>query len=310
MQRVPNLFLIGAMKGGSTSLFDSLAAHPEIGRLHRKEPNLFVQPDADAVRARLAEFPPPREETRYLLDGSVDYTRYPHYPRTPDTIRDFCGRDGLRFVYILRHPVDRLISEYFWMQGRYGQPRDIAEVIEAEPQYVRTSLYDLQIARYLRHFDRAQFRFVLFDDFVRDRPATVAGIFRWLGLDPALAEAAVRQRGATDKARTRAPRFGPLNALLWASPRLRKAVRERLPERTVRRLARLMTVEADRVEPAEAFRRELMERYFLGSVARAAEITGLDLSAWTGAARPSAETPAGLEAAGPTALQEIAARSA
>lgn len=289
MPRVPDLFLIGAQKGGSTSLFESLVRHPAIGRLHRKEPNIFVQPDAAAVRARLAEFPAPQGDQAYLLDGSVDYTRYPRYLRTPETIRNFCGRDAIRFVYILRNPIDRLISEYFWMQDRYGQPHDLARTIEAQPQYVRTSLYDLQIARYFRHFDRKQFHFVLFEDFVRARQATVAGVFRWLGLDPALAEPEDRRGGATDKAKTRTPRFGPLNALLWASPWLRKAVRERLSDRTVRRLARLMTVEAARVEPSEDFRRELMERHFLGSIERTAELTGLDLSQWTATpARPTA----------------------
>ena len=193
----------------------------------------------------------------------------------------------MRFLYILRHPVDRLISEYFWMQERYGQPLDIARVVEADPQYVQTSLYDVQIERYLEHFDRDRMRFVLFDDFARDRDGTVAGVLEWLGLDPALVESAGRHRGATDKRTTRAPRFGGLSGLLWASPRLRRAVRERLPERTVRHLARFMTIEADRVEPPQSFRDELMRRHFAASILRTERLTGLDLSCWTaGASSP------------------------
>lgn len=280
MQRVPNLFLIGAMKGGSTSLFDSLVRHPGIDRLRRKEPSIFSQDGDDAVRARLAEFPAPEGDAPWLIDGSVEYTRWPLYPTTPETILRFCGPD-VRFVYILRHPVDRLISEYFWMQERYGQPLDIARVVEADPQYVQTSLYDVQIERYLEHFASDRMRFVLFDDFARDREGTVAEILEWLGLDPALLDSEGRHRGATDKATTRAPRFGSLNGLLWASPRLRRAVRQALPERTVRRLARLMTVEAARIEPQESFRQELMWRHFVASIARTEQLTGLDLSCWT-----------------------------
>jgi hypothetical protein len=280
MQRLPNLFLIGAMKGGSTSLYDSLVRHPEIGRLRRKEPSIFSQAGDDAVRARLAEFPAIDAGTRYLIDGSVEYSRHPLYPTTPETIRRFCG-DDVRVVYILRHPVDRLVSEYFWMQERYGQPLDIARVVEADPQYVATSRYDLQIERYLEVFDRDRMHFVLFDDFVRERQETVAAIYRWLDLDPDRAEPEVRLRGATDKSKTRSPRFGALNALLWSQPALRRAVRRRLPERTVRRLAWLMTVEADRVDPTAAFREDLMRRHFRASIARTAELTGLDLTAWT-----------------------------
>lgn len=284
MQRVPNLFLIGAMKGGSTSLFDSLVRHPGIDRLRRKEPSIFSKDGDDAVRARLAEFPAPEGDAPWLIDGSVEYTRWPLYPTTPETILRFCGPD-VRFVYILRHPVDRLISEYFWMQERYGQPLDIARVVEADPQYVQTSLYDVQIERYLEHFASDRMRFVLFDDFARDREGTVAEVLEWLDLDPALLESAGRHRGATDREKTRAPRFGPLNALLWSSPRLRRAVRDRLPEQTVRRLARFITVEADRVEPPEDFGQKLMERHFRASIERTAELTGFDLSAWTAPAR-------------------------
>jgi hypothetical protein len=40
----PNLFLIGAMKSGTTYLCDLLAAHPEIFMSSPKEPCHFVDP--------------------------------------------------------------------------------------------------------------------------------------------------------------------------------------------------------------------------------------------------------------------------
>ena len=41
--RKPNLFIIGAMKSGTTSLHEYLATHPEIAMSREKEPGYFVE---------------------------------------------------------------------------------------------------------------------------------------------------------------------------------------------------------------------------------------------------------------------------
>lgn len=279
MPKTPNLFLIGTQKGGSTSLHNALVRHPDIGRLRWKEPNIFSQPTEEAARKALEDFPVPAGDFRYVIDGSIDYSRYPKYSKTPRNILKICGPD-VRFVYILRNPVERLVSNYFWMQERYGLPFSFETTIAKDPQYVQTSLYDLQIERYLGLFDLGQFHFVRHRDFVRDPAERTAEVFRWLGLDPEKAVGEVPRLAATDKTNTRAGRFGPVNRLLWSSPGLRRTVRTLLPDRLARRAVRLITVEAERKDPSREVKRALLETHFLASIDRTEQLTGLDLTDW------------------------------
>lgn len=279
MPEFPNLFLIGTQKGGSTSLHNALVQHPDIGRLRRKEPNIFSKPSETEARRELEDFPMPEGDFRYVIDGSVDYTRYPLYTETPQNILKICGSD-VRFVYILRNPVDRLISQFFWKKGLYGQPLDFEDTIASDPQYVQTSCYDLQIAHFLKFYDISQFHFVRHSDFIRDPAARAAEVFRWLELDPDIAKTDLPRLGATDKQKTRTGRFGPLNRLLWASPGLRRTVRRMLPEKLARQAAQAISVEVDRQDPPRTVKRALLETHFLDSIDKTEKITGLDLSDW------------------------------
>lgn len=284
--RHPDLFLIGTQKGGSSSFFRGLCLHPEIARMAVKECNIYTQGTPEAVTARLAECQPAGEPvtTRYLIDASTDYSRFPKFPDVPRTIRALCPvPEALRFLYVMRHPVERLISNYFWRNQLYGLPHDLTGAIEAEPQFLATSRYDLQIEHYLKTFPRAQFHFVKSESFYADPPGELRRAFLWLGLDPDIDLSALPHRGATDKARMRTPRFGMLNRLLWKAPALRRALRGILPDRMVRKLARATTRETPRPTITRAEKQALLTQHFTDSIRRTAELTGLDLDDWLSA---------------------------
>ena len=44
--------IIGAMKAGTTTLFDHLAAHPAVAPSHPKEPGFFAFDDQDSLIGR------------------------------------------------------------------------------------------------------------------------------------------------------------------------------------------------------------------------------------------------------------------
>jgi hypothetical protein len=218
---------------------------------------------------------------RYLIDASTDYSRHPKFPHVPETIRALCpDPDSLRFIYVLRHPVERLISNYFWRNQLYGLPHDLEGSIAAEPQFLATSRYDLQIAHFLQNFPRDQFLFVKSESFYADPQAELRRTFAWLGLDPAVDLSALSHRGATDKARMRTPRFGALNRLFWKFPGLRRALRQILPDRITRKLAQASTREATRPVFTKAQKQALLTLHFRDSIAQTAALTGLDLDDW------------------------------
>ncbi len=276
MTTYPTLFLIGAQKGGTTSLHKHLARHPEIGSLRDKEINLFL--DGVDVAKRLEELGPPKGGAM-ILDGSVNYSRYPRQAGVPGRIHAHLGRETPKFIYAMRNPVDRLISQYHWNAQRYGEHRSLLEAAAQDETYVATGQYDLQVAQYLEYFDLDQFKFVLFEDFQADPEAEVNRILEWLGLSPITIETNVRL-ASTDAKKTRKPTFPLLFSILNNAPWLRRSLQAAFSDRTLRRLHQSFSKEVPRAPVSAQDRQELLETYFLPSIEATETLLDLDLSAW------------------------------
>lgn len=179
----PNLFLIGTQKGGSTSLFRYLCQHPNISSLGTKEPNIFSANSLTEVKSRLSNYSFDLSKHKYYIDGSPNYTRYPRFSNTAENINTFCEKSQVRFIYILRNPVERLISNYFWNAQNFGESRSLENAIQKEEQYIQTSLYDVQIEEYLKFFALEQFYFLTLEQFKKNPFDESNKIFLWLELD-------------------------------------------------------------------------------------------------------------------------------
>ncbi len=274
----PNLFLIGAAKGGSSTLAYQLASHPEIG-MAAKEPNIFNQPDLDACRARLAKYDDNGLDQRWVLDGSVNYSQYPKFTNVPQNIQALTDPDAIRFVYMMRNPVDRAISQYFWRRERFGEDRPLEEACAPTSVYVMSSRYDLQIDQYLAVFAPAQLFFVKHESYYANVAEEYAALCRWLGVSDTHQPDVALRRGATRKDQTRTSRFPLLNRALRASPRLRKELTSRVPYKYQKKLSQALSVTAPRPEITADQRRFLLT-HFTESIDRTEALTGLDLSDW------------------------------
>lgn len=279
MALYPNLFLIGAAKGGSTTFAQHLNDHPDIAFFSVKEPNFFVAGSDDDCRAALRRHQHKVPKTRYLLDASVNYSQFPKFDRVPGTIANICGREAPRFLYMLRNPVDRAISQYFWRCERYGEGRPIEEAITQESQYVASSCYDIQIEHFLKVFAPEQFMFVIHEEYFPDVAQKYAEVCRWLDLDVHLPPKDI-VRGATNKKFSRAARSPALNRFVQASPGLRRVVKTLLSAKYQHRLVRVISKEVPRPE-VNAQLRDQLAGMFHDSIERTATLTGLDLSIWS-----------------------------
>ena len=116
--RWPNLFIPGVEKGGTTSLWQHLDAHPDVFMSEVKEPSFFIPDRHEAAKteARYLSLFEGREEA-WLGEASV---RYFYDELAPGRIRE-AAPDG-RILIILRNPVDRAYSAY-WGTVRSGYER-------------------------------------------------------------------------------------------------------------------------------------------------------------------------------------------
>jgi hypothetical protein len=194
----PNLFVVGAAKCGTTSLWRHLGKHPEIFMSRVKEPQFF---SADAgIGERVAD---PGEYAQLFAEGA-EYayrgeasTFYLLDPGCAERIRKACG--PVRIVASLRDPVERAYSGYFTWVRLAGERRPFSQLVREElarggtnlfslpPPTVPRGFYAEQLERYLESFGDSVY-VLFFDDLVADTRAAVGGLYEWLGVDPTPAE--------------------------------------------------------------------------------------------------------------------------
>jgi hypothetical protein len=121
----PNLFIVGAAKCGTTSLYYYLSQHPEVFNCPVKEPNHFItQFQIDSLYGNLKQYKKlwssylglskylalysNAKSFRITCDASVNYLRYAK--EIAGKIKEF--NDEAKIIIILRNPVDRLFSHY------------------------------------------------------------------------------------------------------------------------------------------------------------------------------------------------------
>jgi LPS sulfotransferase NodH len=142
---IPNFFVVGAQKTGTTFLCTHLSRHAEVSFGKRKELFFFSRPRLDeaAFENYLARFFAPEQAkpgARFFAEGTANYF---NSARALGNMTRFLGSD-FKAVVSLRHPVTKTIS---WYMHSYRRGRlDGSESI--------LSRYFLQRARYARHLQR------------------------------------------------------------------------------------------------------------------------------------------------------------
>jgi len=179
--KIPNdayVIIIGAMKSGTTSLYDYLAKHPAICAASTKEPEFFSVRQSHRTNVNrycdLWEFDSSRQ--RYALEASTGYTKYPLEPGIPKAMYDYGIRP--KFLYIVRNPFDRLVSHYWFMKK---QDHAWNERMTSD-HLVDTSNYYLQLRQFCEYFPASSFLVMDFDELKSDPNALLRRIYSFLGL--------------------------------------------------------------------------------------------------------------------------------
>jgi len=198
--KLPNFFIIGAPKSGTTTLSLALAQHPQIfmpkaRELHYFAPDLFPgRGISKSTYTRLF-----RDAAGYpaIGDKSVWYL---YSAAAPDLILDTCP--DARVLIMLRNPVEMLSSlhnqylfsnrenhkifyEALTAEVMRRQGKDVPATVE-NPWflfYTEIGKYSKHVVRYLERFGKDKVKIVIFDDFIADPAGVYRSIFSFLGVD-------------------------------------------------------------------------------------------------------------------------------
>lgn len=295
----PDFLLIGAMKAGTTALYEALGQHPEVFMSPVKEPNFFAFVEAPPrFQAPIDQRPDGVNHTsitdpakyQALFDGAAagQVTGeashwYLYWPAAPENIQKRAR--GVKLVAILRDPVERAYSAFLHFVRDGDEPiTDFREALRAEPERIRKGwamgryadrgFYHRQLERYYARFDPAQIRVVLHEDFVETPGAVLKDLFAFLEVDPDVEPHVGRRVN-----RSGVPRSRLVHTAFQGAQAMAARVRPLLPEPLIDWAVRLKNRNLDKPPlPPEA--RSLLADAYRDDVRRLEALIGRDLSHW------------------------------
>ncbi len=287
---LPNFFLAGAPKSGTTSLFYYLKGHPGVYMCPIKEPNFFSAADIQnqnlyytaPLVSNIKDYKSLFEQVgdeKAVGEASVSYLFY----------KDVAGRIKMtvpepKIIILLRDPVERGFSHYL-MDSRLGYIKfsfeDIIYKRSPSPlldlyyqQVVELGLYFHQVKRYIDTFGPERVKIILSEDLKNDNSSVMASVCEFLDIEPYILLETERQYNVY-----RRPR-GSIIRHLYTIKILRKAIKSAAPVKLVDRVKNLLLIKEKKPRvPPET--RDYLVQFYQKDVRKLSDLIGRDLRAWS-----------------------------
>jgi hypothetical protein len=201
--RLPNFFISGAARCGTTSMWQYLRQHPDIHMppaVEQKEPSHYCEIYGVHDRAVYLSLFKDAGTKKMVGEASGPYLTSPDSPgRIQKEI------PNAQFIILLRNPAKRAFSLYKWMQENgYEKCGTFEEALKAEKEtrfqndwfiknngqyyynflYFNSGLYYEQVKRFYDTFGREQVLVFIFEEFAENTASAVKNAYSFLGVDP------------------------------------------------------------------------------------------------------------------------------
>jgi hypothetical protein len=207
---LPDFLVIGAMKCGSTSIYDSVKLHPQIIPGYKKAAHYFDLNYPEGERWYRAHFPlqsekngnDNRSSSLRLSGESSPY--YIFHPLAAERAAQLVP--NARLIALLRNPTSRAYSHYQHMLRTGRETLSFEDALDKEPErlsgveqkiiadptfpmaahrnfsYVGRGMYADQLERWFKVFPRQQFLILRSEDFFKDPAQACQQIYHFLEL--------------------------------------------------------------------------------------------------------------------------------
>lgn len=190
---LPNLFIPGAAKSGTSSLHELLDKHPDICMSSIKE---AVYWDHDY----LIQFNDKKKESyaNLFLNKNAQVfgestTSYMYYPKFIENL-NLNYKVPPKFIFILRNPIDRCYSHYWWMHGLGLEKRLFEQAVEFDisrdlkpytyypDYYFNFGLYGKWLTFFYENFPKENIKIITLENLKQNRLETINECYLFLGL--------------------------------------------------------------------------------------------------------------------------------
>lgn len=176
-----SFIIIGAQKGGTTSLADCLKQHPEICFSSEKEPGFFSRDNTNVkdLKAYHNLYKPlPGQK---LGEASTMYTMLPESEGTASRIYNYNSK--MKLIYIMRDPLERIVSHYAHRFVRKRIGNNTEDELGSDNSYLLRSRYFYQLTPFVQLFPNENILLLLFEDFIANPKQVLMNTANFLGVD-------------------------------------------------------------------------------------------------------------------------------
>ena len=279
-----DIVIPGAQKAGTSSLLNALGGHPAIVRHSSPEFGTLLHLTENLDAAVASAYPAGPDRLRIaksaglmFLSGGLERLHV-HNPNT-------------RLIFMLREPVNRMYSAYWFARRTGNEPLgSFAAAIAQESRrvdahednpyvtYRQRSDYVTPLRRAVKLFGEDQVKVVLLEDYHAEREATLTSVQSWLNLGVADLSHTPEIRNAAASAKS-----DRVASLARSRGPLVRATRQVIPRKVGRKL-RTVIVSANEKPfvppPLDPILRAALSETFSPQFAQLRDEFGLDLTRW------------------------------
>lgn len=251
----PDFAVIGAMRAGTTLLYEMLRSVKGVCMPRMKETDFFCS--LESVARGPAWFARQFDDPGALWgDISPNYAKTDIHPRAAELL--YAANPAMQIFFIARDPIERMISHYkmeFFIDGNIPCPEELLSTRDGM-HILHASKYYTCLEPFWEHFGD-QVTVLSFDEMIHDPNRTLATICNVLGISAAEHISAIEPRNSFDDV-SRTPRW-------WSALRrsgIGTEIRARIPRPLLNYIKSSLAVAAPTVSPppfSDAVRAQIAE---------------------------------------------------
>lgn len=208
---LPNFFIIGAPKCGTSSLYGWLSEHPDVCGALKKEPFFFMDSDSplqgqissqkNGLSAYSRLFPEDAARFHVRMEATT------HYLYQEEALKEIPKITDAKVCIVLRDPAIRILSSFNYTRNnlaRFEKKIDFDEYLQIcrnrqsmYPTYINSQKsayvleHDIEYSKYVSYVERwmhamgpKRLKVLIFENVMRDPAAAVNDLLKWLNVKP------------------------------------------------------------------------------------------------------------------------------
>ena len=211
MKNKVNLFIVGASKCGTTTLWNMLNHHPDVFMSYPKEPKFFSSRDFHDRYADYEKLFTNVRSEKIIGEATPAYSETIILPEIPERIHSY--NPNSKIIYIVREPIERLKSVWrqtlhtgHWYKPFYKDyfdidvpvmPKNFIRAVYQYPPFIDATKYWTHLNNYRAFFEDKNILLLFFEDLKANPKSVYSNICSFLKIQPVADEAIFEKQNSS-----------------------------------------------------------------------------------------------------------------